>query len=448
MSLYGAMFSGVSGLAAQSQAMGMISDNISNVNTIGFKRTAAKFSTFVTESATANSYSPGGVLSRPFQNVSRQGLLQSSASPTDISISGNGFFVVNTNSDPATPGTFMYTRAGSFVPDKDGYLRNAAGMYLQGVAIPPGGVVPSNPTSVTGLESVNVFALNNNWQATTSVAAVTNLRSTQAVNANIANYGFGGALVNMAAGTITPDFTYNLQVYDSQGGARTIAMSFLKGATANTWNTEMYVVPATDALAASHPNGLAARGTVTFNPDGTFASSALTDAAGGALGAGNQMNVNWNASLGLSQSQITVDIDAFTQADGPSRLISSNVNGAILGAFEGLSIDHEGIVTALFDNGTSRAIYKLPLATFRNPNGLSNQSGNAWIETDTSGVVSLLDASTQGAGRISSGSLESSTVDLAEEFANMIITQRAYSAAGKIITTADEMLDELIRLKR
>jgi flagellar hook protein FlgE len=442
------MFSGVSGLAAQSQAMGMIADNITNVNTIGFKRTAAKFSTFVTESASPTAYSPGGVVSRPFQNVGRQGLLQSSASPTDISISGYGFFVVNTNGDPAAPGQFLYSRAGSFVPDKDGYLRNAAGYYLQGVAIPPGGPVPANPTAVSGLESVNIFALNNNWEPTTAVSAVTNLRSTQAINANIANYGFAVGDVNMAAGTITPDFTYNLQVYDSQGGARNVAVNFLKDAAANTWFTEMAVVPATDALAASHPNGLVARGTVTFNPDGTFNAAALTDAAGGALGAGNQISIDWAAGLGLAQSQITYDISAFTQADSPSRLISSNVDGSILGAFEGVTVGEDGIVTALFDNGTARPIYKLPLATFRNPNGLSNQSGNTWTETDTSGVVSLLDAGTQGAGRLVSGALESSTVDLAEEFANMIITQRANSASGKIITTTDEMLDELIRLKR
>jgi flagellar hook protein FlgE len=319
---------------------------------------------------------------------------------------------------------------------------------MQGVAIPSGGAVPANPTTVSGLETVNIFALNNNWEPTTAVSAVTNLRSTQAVNANIANYGFGGALVNMSGGGITPDFTYNLQVYDSQGGTRNIAVNFLKGAAANTWFAEMAVTPATDALAASHPNGLVARGTVVFNPDGTFASAALTDAAGGALGAGNQVDIDWAASLGLAQSQITVDVSAFTQADSPSRLISSNVNGTILGSFEGVSVGEDGIVTALFDNGTTRPIYKLPLATFRNPNGLNNQDGNAWIETQTSGAVSLLDAGTQGAGRLSSGALESSTVDLAEEFSNMIITQRAYSAAGKIITTADEMLDELIRLKR
>jgi flagellar hook protein FlgE len=252
----------------------------------------------------------------------------------------------------------------------------------------------------------------------------------------------------MSEGTITPDFSTALQVYDSKGSARTITMGFLKAAAANVWNVELYVTPAADALAASHLNGLIARGTITFNPNGTFNATALTDDTGGALGAGNQVTIDWAAALGLAQSQITFDFTKFTQAASPSRLISSNVNGSILGALSGVQIGKDGIVSALFDNGTSVAIYKVPVATFLNPDGLASQNGNAWLATTDSGPFSLLDAGKQGAGAIAPGSLESSTVDLAQEFSNMIITQRAYSASGKIITTADEMLDELIRLKR
>ncbi len=452
MSLYGAMFSGVSGLAAQSQAMGAIADNITNINTIGFKRTLAKLSTLVTESGATTTYAPGGVQARPFQIVDQQGLLQASTSATDIALSGDGFFVVNTSATPLTvPGTSLFTRAGSFTPDKDGNLRNAAGYYLQGLTIPASGVIPPNPTVLSGLDTVNVFALSNNWQATTAAQVTANLQSTQAVNANIANYGFAGVLVNMAAGTITPDFTSALQVFDSKGSARTITMGFLKNATANQWNIELYVTPAADANAAGapvHPSGRIAQGTITFNPTGTFNAVALTDPGGGALGAGNQVTINWAAALGLAQSQITFDYTAFAQAASPSRLISANVNGSIIGALAGVQVTKDGLVNALFDNGTARNIYKLNIATFRNPDGLVTQQGNAWLASDASGPFSLLDAGKQGAGTVNSGALESSTVDLAQEFSNMIITQRAYTASGKIITTADEMLDELIRLKR
>jgi flagellar hook protein FlgE len=445
------MFSGVSGLAAQSQVMGMIADNISNVNTVGYKRTTGLFSTLVTEPATETRYSPGGVRSRPYQLVNRQGLLQSSASPTDIAISGNGFFVVNTNGDPATPGAFMFSRSGAFNADRDGYLRNAAGLYLQGVPIPPTGVIPANPASVAGLSTVDIDVLNNSWQASTAASALVNLRSTQAVNANIANYGFGGAQVNMSDGTIAPDFFYDLRVFDSQGGSRTIRFAYLKSATPNQWFQEMYVVPATDADPAgtpAHPSGRIAQGTIAFNPDGTFNNVALTDATGGALGAGNLTTINWAPALGLAQSQITLDFAGSTQVDSASRLVLSNVNGTALATLTGVTISADGIVNALFDNGTSRPIYKIPLAMFANPNGLTNEDGNAWTENAESGPASLADALTQGAGKVVGGSLESSTVDLAEEFSNMIITQRAYSASGKIITTADEMLEELVRLKR
>jgi flagellar hook protein FlgE len=455
MSLYGAMFSGVSGLAAQSQVMGTIADNITNVNTIGFKRTLTNLSTQVTASGVTTAYAPGGVQARPLQLVDQQGLLQASTSPTDIAMSGDGFYVVNSSPSPtASTGTFTFTRAGSFVPDKNGALRNAAGQYLQGVAIPSTGIVPANPTALNSLSTVNIYALNNNWVASTAVSAVANLISTQPVHANIANYGYpaAGIVVNMSSGTIPPDFSTAVQVYDSKGSARTVTMGFLKAAAANVWHVEMYVTPAADANpggAPTHPDsGRILRGTITFNPTGTFNSAALTDGAGGALGAGGVATINWAAALGLAQSQIAFDVTKFTQAASPSRLISSTVDGAILGSLAGVQISRDGIVSALFDNGKSTPIYKIPIANFRNPNGMVSQNGNTFLATDESGPFTLLDAGKQGAGFVAAGSLESSTVDLAQEFSNMIVTQRAYSASGKIITTADEMLDELIRLKR
>jgi flagellar hook protein FlgE len=434
MSLYGAMFSGVSGLASQSQAMGQIADNISNVNTVGFKRTQAKFSTLVTQSASETAYSPGGVQSRPFQMVDRQGLLQSSASPTDISVSGNGFFVVNTNSDQ-TQGTYMFTRAGSFTADKDGYLRNAAGFYLQGEAIPAGAAtIPPIPSVVSALETVNILALTNNWEMSTAGSVQANLMSSQTA--------FGGvyAAGDMAAGTVTPHFARDLLIYDSQGNARTITIAFLKTA-ANTWQGEIY--GDTNGVAG---NELIASGTATFNADGSLntISAGLTS-----------FNIGWAAALGITTPQpMTLDFgtagqtDGLTQSSGGYQLISSTVDGAVLGNLSGVDIGEDGIITALFDNGTRRPIYRLPVATFRNPNGLDSKTGNAWLATDTSGPYTLKEPNTQGAGKIAPNTLESSTVDLAEEFTNMIITQRAYSASGKIITTADEMLEELIRLKR
>ena len=159
MSIIGAMFSGVSGLAAQSQALGMISDNISNVNTVGYKDTVAAFETLVTAAGLVNTYSPGGVRTLPLQNVSQQGLLQSSTNLTDIAVVGEGFFVVNEAAVPALGNEYLFTRAGAFRANEDGDLVNTAGYFLQGWPLDTAGNLPANTTVLNSLESINVANL-------------------------------------------------------------------------------------------------------------------------------------------------------------------------------------------------------------------------------------------------------------------------------------------------
>ena len=159
MSIYGGMFSGVSALAAQSQAFGIISDNIANVNTIGYKDTTALFQTLVTESSSSSRYSHGGVLARPFVNPEKQGLLQGTTSNTDISLVGDGFFIVNENDDPLTSGgEYLLTRAGSFTEDEEGNLVNAAGFFLQGWRTDSTGTIVNSNTKdqLSSLETVNL----------------------------------------------------------------------------------------------------------------------------------------------------------------------------------------------------------------------------------------------------------------------------------------------------
>src|SRR3546814_13793103 len=155
MSIYGAMFAGVSGLAAQSNALGMISDNIANVNTIGYKGTSARFSTLVTMAATQTTHTPGGVMSSPYSYINRQGLLQGSASGTDLAVAGQGFFVVNESATPGFGDDYYFTRAGPFNPDESGNLVNAAGYYLQGYHL-PNGAPPPTPHTFTGHETATI----------------------------------------------------------------------------------------------------------------------------------------------------------------------------------------------------------------------------------------------------------------------------------------------------
>jgi len=440
MSLTAAMFSGVSGLAAQSTAMATISDNISNTNTIGYKGTNAIFSTLVTESATDTTYSAGGVLVHPRAQVDQQGLVTPSSSSTHMAIADAGFFVVSTVTDPqSTGGNYIYTRAGTFEPDATGLLRNAQGYYLQGWEIDPNGNIPANQSDLTALSPVNITGLTGNAEATSTINLKANLSSDQVT------YGAGYVAGDMTSGAVDPHFRRSFQVYDSMGSAHGVTFNFLRtgsGATPNEWTVEI-----TADIDGNGTEDMLTSSIAAFNSDGTLDLGSTT--------LSNTINIPWAASMGIDTPQAaTLNFgtdgisDGFTQFASPSELVSSEVNGALFGSFESVFINEEGVVVAKFDNGTSKEIYKIPLATFANPNGLQNRDGNAYDETPESGTFTLREATTGGAGKIISSATEASTVDIAEEFTRMIVTQRSYSAAGKIITTADEMLEELIRLKR
>jgi flagellar hook protein FlgE len=855
MSIFGAMFSGVTGLDAQSQALGMIADNISNVNTVGYKATTARFSTLVTESASRTRFTPGGVSSLPSQGIDRQGLLQSSASRTDIAIAGRGLFVVNEAATPATGNEYLFTRAGSFNPDENGNLVNTGGYFLQGWPLTNGTTLPSNTSVLTSVKTVNVSNLAGTASATTNVNLALNLPSIAAaatgggkINQNIsgilmagitdidyktfgalgqvgqitydqalkritvdiggqtgtfdvsaqlpqtytstgtlagmeltldANFNYnsdinipalansftetdlrgidladyssandltgiqtisfdgtlaatdeivtvafdsvsgtltvtdasgdsGTAIIGTTGGsgtkdftltggtlsgtivtintntfdfttsfnnaantntltTITPaptnnrtfttatttlsqddirllsaenvstiDFTYTqvagagpndtvvinsgltgwtptvtvgdlfagtaatvtftkgavsfdvaltasgavtdgetirasytlnelknkvvvdagdltitpasvptvlnfdandlaaldastmtfnvdargrvvmesgptgfsvnqnqtqpftstglrnvvvtdgtntftvqlnvqtavtagstdivvdladltnnfglgtptsggqfsstVQVFDSLGNAHDVEIQYLKEAT-NQW-TITVLDPVLAATGVKSGTTVNATRSITFNGNGTpqtiaFPNIRLTGLTTGALDADFSVNLGT-----VSQA------DGATQFAGEFAISSIDQNGVRFGGFVGVSIDEKGKVTAVFDNGEQLAIYQLPIAVFANPNGLEPVNGNAFRQSDISGDILLQQANSGGSGTVASSALESSTVDLAEEFTRMITTQRAYSASAKIITTADEMLEELIRIRR
>jgi flagellar hook protein FlgE len=419
MSIYGAMFAGVSGLTAQSNALGMISDNIANVNTIGYKGTSARFSTLVTQAATQTTHTPGGVSSSPYSFINRQGLLQGSSSGTDLAVAGQGFFVVNESANPGFGDDFYFTRAGSFNPDQNGNLVNAAGYYLQGYDL-SNGTPPPSASTFTGMETVNISNLSGSAAASTFIGLGVNLPSTAAV---------------------TDTHSVTAQVFDSLGNAHDMNITFTKTA-ANEWSWAASD-PTLDGGATSSGTAVGS-GNIIFDTDGTPLTISPTPPSitlsGFTTGAGN-------ASIALDLGTIG-GTDGLTQFAGNFTISNIDQDGVRFGNYTGINISDQGIVTALFDNGQRLDIYQLPLGMFRNPNGLESKSGNVYLETDRSGNFQLNLAGNGGAGDIVPGALEASTVDLAEEFTKMIITQRAYSANTKVITTADEMLDELIRVKR
>lgn len=429
MSIFGGMRSAVTGLAAQSQALGMIADNIANVSTVGYKRTSAQFSTLVTVSSTQSSHSPGGVSSNVMRGIDQQGLLEASTSSTDIAISGDGFFVVNDS--PNGSGNVYFTRAGSFRPDKDGNLVNTAGYYLTGWPVRNGVVAQTNVLSA--FDVINVGNLTAQPQETTTVDV--------------------GA--NLSAEAVATD-TYDLavQLFDQQGVSHTMTMTFTKTATPFQWtvtgtlDSGVFDDGATGAASTT-------LGTVTFNPDGTvdtIAAGANTTLSGDDI----VFTADYDGDTGTAADQVAVTLNLGTlgAADGLTNFAGANTpnfvdqDGRQFGSLTGVTIGEDGTVTVQFDNGVSRDVYQVPLVTFNNPNGLAEKTGNIFVETTFSGTPTAHAANSGGAGVIAPSALESSTVDIADEFTRMIVTQRAFSANTRVITTADEMLDELVRIVR
>lgn len=458
MSVNSALLAGVSGLTANASALAAISDNIANVNTTAYKRNQVDFATMVTAQAVKGEYSAGGVQGNAKQLVSQQGLIQSSSSSTSLAISGDGFFVVSTKgagltaSDPRE-----FTRAGAFAPDANGYLVNDAGLYLQGWPVQANGTFSPDPSDLSKIGPINVKNLGAAVQPTSSVGISANLDQTTPVGAGAATYS--AATKSMAAyaatgtGTAPDAPPVEISVVDSMGGTHKFALAFEKTSTPNTWNAEIYAVPATDVTTAG-PSGQIAAGVVKFKTDGSIdlANSTLFGAAGAtptiALAASGGTAPAWATSLGVAGQSFNVDLSQFTQLASASTVNSVSSNGASAGNIVGVQVGADGVVSAVFDNSQVRKIAQVAIATFPNANGLQATNGNAYIATLPSGQMTLKAPGAGGAGKISPSSLEASTVDLSMEFTGLITTQKAYSASSKIITTADTMLDELINIIR
>lgn len=473
MSINSAMLAGVSGLKANSAALAALSDNIANVNTVGYKRSQVDFQTMVT-GGSAGGYSAGGVLAHARHFVTQEGLLQRTNSSTDLGISGQGFFVTTEQAENLTAAdSRLFTRAGSFSVDTLGYLRNSAGLFLQGWIADAEGTITVDPSDLTRLSSINVGAVGGAAEPTTRVSLNANLLSSQAVSPEYATYN---ALTNSMAmydpetgAGVRPDFEMQIPVSDTKGGKRTLAISFLKTDVPNQWRAEIRAVPASDVVTgAGLANGQIRTGTVAFTQDGRLDVAAMQAMGASALfpdpdnavltfGASDDAapaagQVNWAASLGVDEQQVSFDLDTaaggLTQYDSQSVVQAVITNGTAFGNLTNIEIDEGGFVTAIFDNGVTRRIAQVAIATFPSPDNLISVNGNAFRVSQGSGTYNLKAAGTGGAGMIAPNQLEASTVDLSAEFTGLITTQRAYSASSKIITTADEMLEELIRVKR
>ena len=487
MSINSAMLAGVSGLVANSSALAAISDNIANVNTVGYKRTTANFSSLVTSSSKASNYSAGGLKAITHKYIRQEGNHMGTSSNLDLAISGSGFFVTTTKSENNLPtDQRLFTRAGAFVIDDLGYLRNDAGLYLQGwLADNLTGEITTDPSDLSQLDTINVSGTGGTAEATTRVAISANLSNQQPTttfwtDANAdgiydpgeENYDLTNANQmaewHATGGTsgLEPDFEINIPVSDSQGSQRNITMAFMRSGNANEWVVEVYGDPSIIEDGGAPNLGKIASGTVNFNPDGTISTADPT--LGGLFptaGGGNPPTIviaasddlaptgpKWATALGIAQQTIQIDLTTapggLTQFSSLSEAQNISANGTPFGVLADVQIDKEGYVTAIYENGTTRRLAQVAIATFSNPDALISQNGNAYQVSRESGTYTLKAPGAGGAGEIDPSTLEASTVDLSTEFTGLITTQRAYSASSKIITTADEMLAELISIKR
>jgi flagellar hook protein FlgE len=469
MSINSALLTGVSGLLAQSSALAAISDNIANANTVGYKAEQTAFSDMVANSSAYGDYDSGGVLAQTQQLVTQQGNLQQTGSNTDLAIKGNGFFVTTSTADPTVTDTRNFTRAGSFTVDANGNLMNAAGGYLQGWPVNADGTITIDPSSVASLQTVNVGGAGGSGGAvspTTQIGINANLNSAQTVDADASTYNTGAnsmaayAASGGASGT-KPDFTVAIPVSDSQGGQHTLSLDVLKTGP-NTWQAEL-VAPATTTGASpsstvNAADGLVASGTLSFDANGNLipSASSLTDADGNNILGSNPsstLDVDWNSALGLESPQkvslnLSNALGGITQVSADSVTQSVSTNGTQFGNLTSVTIDDQGYVTAAYDNGVTRKIAQVAVATFQNPDGLTSTSGDNYQVSTASGTYNLKAAGEGGAGTISPSTLEASTVDLSQQFAGLIVTQQAYAASTKILTTADQMLQQLISIKQ
>ncbi|HEU5046396.1 MAG TPA: flagellar hook-basal body complex protein [Rickettsiales bacterium] len=243
---------------------------------------------------------------------------------------------------------------------------------------------------------------------------------------------------NMSGGKVTPQFTRNITIYDSLGVSHTIAFNTAKIGV-NTWAVEMTAVPVTDLGLNARPDGQLAAGTIVFNGDGTLNSVQPNSL--------KNFSVDWID--GASTSTLTMDFGTLNKTNGLSQFAAASnatlvkQDGSSAGQLTGVSIDSDGYVIESFSNGQSQKVFKVPLISVDNPNGLEAVSGNAFKDTQASGAALSVDAGTNGTGGIQSSALEQSTVDLSSQLTNLIVAQQAYGANSKLLTVADQLLQQL-----
>lgn len=465
------LYAGVSGLQNHQTRMDVIGNNVSNVNTTGFKKGRVQFQDMISQmiqGAARPREEIGGVNPKQvglgmqvasIDTIHTQGSLQTTGVKSDVALQGAGFFVLRDGDQQ------LYTRDGSFGLDEEGMLVNPAnGMRVQGWQAQ----TVDGETLINTSESVQDLTIpvgsKDPAQETTEVLLASNLnKNTPVIPENATE-------AEIQDGTWTVEY----DVYDSFGNTHTMRIDFTKVEDVpNQWEANVQINPELDA----QPNQAVAVGgvdsadnqtfLVDFANDGTIQQ--VSNAQGGLV---DQGDLSVDVTFQVPDAQVPVDeetglpqgpqtqtfnlnlgevgafVDSMTQYASQSSTKVFSQNGYGMGYLEDYRIDQSGTITGIFSNGTTRPLGQIALASFINPGGLEKAGENNYVETNNSGLADVAASGVAGKGKVVSGTLEMSNVDLAEQFTDMIVTQRGFQASSRTITTSDQMLQELLTLKR
>jgi flagellar hook protein FlgE len=422
MSIIGSFYTALSGLSAESTAMSVLGDNISNINTTGFKSSSPEFEDILGVRLTGVSGSNQTGAGTSVQSVDvnyTQGTFQTTNVPTDAAINGSGFLIVK---NPSTNEQF-YTRAGHFHFDNQGYYVNPEGERVQGFLYDTSG---TNLIQALSDIQVNQNSMINP-QATSAAQMVLNLDSSSTPKTWTITDPSG-----------TSNFSTPITIYDTLGQAHVIQVYFTN-AGSGSWQWNAVIANSDTNSGVSTGYALFGSGTLAFNANGV-----LTTGATGNL-YNNANNITY--ADGVPATASTIDFTGTTQYGAVSVMQNINQNGYASGSVSAIAIDNQGNLSANYTNGQVKKIARLALANFPNINGLARRGDSLYSETVSSGQPLVNKPGDGGLGTISASMLEESNVDLAGEIIQMIVTQRGYEANSKVISTTDQMLNTLINIR-
>ncbi len=404
----------ISGIKAAQANLDVVSNNIANASTVGFKASRAQFAEIYANSVSGGSNAGQGVELTEIRADFSQGSLDFTGSGLDLAISGNGFFIVSNG------GASEYTRAGSFLVDRDGFLTNESGNRLQGYQGNTDGVI----TGELGDLFIDTTLVDP--KVTSKVTITSNLDSREATPTTTPFASTDPTSYNSTTSTT---------IYDSLGNSHVLQLYYVKTATANTWDVYTSVDGGTPPAATQ----------ISFDPDGTLAAAsnnsiAITTPAAELLSAAG-------VATGAADLTYTVDILATTQLGTDFSVNSATQDGYGAGQLISFEFDDTGTAFARYTNGQSRAIGQVALASFRNNNGLQPVGGSNYVESFGSGSPNIGVPGNSGRGDIQASAVEQANVDITQELVNLIVAQRNFQANAQVISTEDQATQAVINLR-